>query len=295
MFKDELKEYVATSGLVNMKSAGDGIYVLKYKKKVFYDNLWNDYIAECRGSIVDADFNLVSYPFTKIYNYGIEKAAPVLKADTKVTAHRKVNGFMVACTLHNGKLLVSTTGSTDSDYVTMAKELIDEAKYLDLCSRWAGYTFMFECVHKNDPHIIPEKEGMYILGYRENKFGTSVQHDPYMLMEMGRVLGCFVPESILTNMAQLQVLAKECKHEGYVFYTDDGVSAKIKSPYYLTSKWVARNPRTDKLVDMKNDIKHNLDEEYFPLVDAIRANIVEYTAMDEQARLAWVRNYMETV
>jgi hypothetical protein len=278
-----------------MKEAGDGIYVLKYKKRVFYDNLWNDYIAECRGSIVDADFNLVSYPFTKIYNYGIEKAAPVLAPDTKVTAHRKVNGFMVACTLHNGKLLVSTTGSTDSDYVKMAKELINEAKYLDLCSRWEGYTFMFECVHKNDPHIIPEKEGMYILGYRENKFGTSVQHDPYMLMEMGRALDCFVPESILTNMTQLQALAKECKHEGYVFYTDDGVSAKIKSPYYLTSKWVARNPRTDKLVDMKNDIKHNLDEEYYPLVDAIRANIVEYTAMDEQARLAWVRNYMETV
>jgi hypothetical protein len=278
-----------------MKDCGDGIYVLKYKKKVFYDNLWNEYIAECRGAIVDKDFNLVSYPFTKIYNYGIEKEAPVLTLDTKVTAHRKVNGFMVACTLHNGELLVSTTGSTDSPYVAMARELIDKAKYLDLCSRWAGYTFMFECVHKNDPHIVPEKEGMYILGYRENKWNTPIEHDPFMLMEMGRALGCFVPESILTNMAQLQVLAKECKHEGYVFYTDDGVSAKIKSPYYLTSKWVARNPRTDKLVNLQNDIKHNLDEEYFPLVDAIRANIVEYTAMDEQARLVWVRNYLETV
>jgi hypothetical protein len=30
------------------------------------------------------------------------------------------------------------------------------------------------------------------------------------------------------------------------------------------------------------------------LVDAIRANIAEYTAMDEQARLAWVRAYMES-
>jgi hypothetical protein len=244
---------------------------------------------------VDKDFNLVSYPFTKIYNYGIEKAAPVLASDTKVTAHRKVNGFMVACTLHNGALLVSTTGSTDSDYVTMAKELIDEAKYLDLCSRWAGYTFMFECVHRNDPHIVPEKEGMYILGYRENSWGTSVQHDPYMLMEMGRELGCFVPESLLTNMARLQELAKECRHEGYVFYTDEGVSAKIKSPYYLTSKWVARNPRTDKLVDMNKDIKHNIDEEYYGLIDAIRENIVQYTEMDEQARLVWVRNYLETV
>jgi hypothetical protein len=89
-------------------------------------------------------------------------------------------------------------------------------------------------------------------------------------------------------------MVKECRHEGYVFYTDNKESAKIKSPYYLTSKWVARNPRTDKLVNMQNDIKHNLDEEYYPLVDAIRENIVQYTAMDEQARLAWVRQYLET-
>jgi hypothetical protein len=96
-------------------------------------------------------------------------------------------------------------------------------------------------------------------------------------------------------MGNLLQAVKNVRHEGYVFYTEDGVSAKIKSPYYLTSKWVARNPRTDKLVDMNKDIKQNLDEEYYPLVDAIRANIVQYTAMDEQDRLSWVRNYLETV
>ena len=53
MFKDELQEYVyANPKLVSMKLAGDSIYVLKYKKKVFYDSLWNEYIAECRCSIV---------------------------------------------------------------------------------------------------------------------------------------------------------------------------------------------------------------------------------------------------
>ena len=46
MLKNELKEYVESSNLVNMRECGDGIYVLKYKKKVFYDNLWNEYIAE---------------------------------------------------------------------------------------------------------------------------------------------------------------------------------------------------------------------------------------------------------
>lgn len=298
MFKDELKEYVATSGLVNMKEAGNGIFVLKYKKKVFYDNLWNDYVAECRGTIVDADFNLVAYPFTKIYNYGIEKEAPVLSGDAEVTAFRKVNGFMVSCTWYNGDVLVSTTGSTDSPFVDMAKEMmLTHMCWADWQLAFAnadmeGLTVMFECVHPGDPHIVPEKSGMYVLGYRENEWRSKVGHDPFVLQDLGRMFNCFVPESVTTNMARLQELAKECKHEGYVFYTKDGVSAKIKSPYYLTSKWVARNPRTDKLVDLNKDIKHNLDEEYYPLVDAIRANIVEYTAMDEQARLAWVREQL---
>ena len=295
MFKDELKEYVQTSNLVNMKECGEGIYVLKYKKKVFYDNLWNEYIAECRGSIVDTDFNLVAYPFTKIYNYGIEKEAPVLSDDTEVLAFRKVNGFMVSCTWYNGDILVSTTGSTDSPFVDMAKEMM--LTHMDWTD-WQlafnrtdmdGMTFMFECVHPNDPHIIPEKAGMYILGYRENNWGSRVGHDPCVLQDLAVAFNCFKPESVTASMQAVKSLAKECRHEGFVFYTEDGVSAKIKSPYYLTSKWVARNPRTDKLVDLNKDIKHNLDEEYYPLVDAIRANIVEYTAMDEQARLEWVR------
>ena len=298
MFKDELKKYVETSGLVNMKDAGPGIYVLKYRKKVFYDSLWNEYIAECRGSIVDKDFNLVAYPFTKIYNYGIEKEAPVLSDDTQVTAFRKVNGFMVACTWYNGDVLVSTTGSTDSDYVGYAKEMMlthmcwEDWQMALANVECQGMTFMFECVHPEDPHIVQEKPGMYILGFRANVWNSKVGHDPFFLQALGRMFNCYVPESITTNMLRLKELAKECKHEGYVAYTADGVSFKIKSPYYLTSKWVARNPRTDKLVDMNKDIKHNLDEEYYPLVDAIRANIVEYTAMDEQARLAWVRNFV---
>jgi len=217
MFREKLKQYVESSNLVSRRECGDGIYVLKYKKKVFYDNLWNEYIAECRGSIVDRDFNLVAYPFTKIYNYGIEKSAPVLADDVHVTAYRKVNGFMVACTWYRDDVLISTTGSTDSPYVVMAREMIGNNmdRYRATCKQYEGNTFMFECVHPSDPHIVPD----------------------------------------------------------------------------LTAKWVARNPRTDKLLTQQ--FREQIDEEYYPLLDHIRNNIDTYTVMDEQARLAWVRNYLE--
>jgi len=298
MFKDELKKFVLENPkLVNMRSAGEGIFVLKYSRRVFYDNLWNDFLEECRGTIVDADFNVVSRPFTKIYNYGVEAKAPVLADDVEVTAYRKVNGFMAAVTVHNGELLVSTTGSTANDYVDYAKEIM--AKHAPLAD-WLmvlntadteGMTFMFECVHPSDPHIIVETPGMYLLGYRENSWDSKVGHNPVVIIDLALALNCFHAESFATNMAHLQVMAKECRHEGFVFYTQEGVSAKIKSPYYLTAKWVARNPRTNKL--LTKEFKEQIDEEYYPLLDHIRDNIVAYTALDEQARLAWVRNYLQ--
>jgi hypothetical protein len=92
-------------------------------------------------------------------------------------------------------------------------------------------------------------------------------------------------------MEYIEILAKHVKHEGFVIYGAAGVATKIKSPYYLIKKFVARNPRTDKL--MRADIKQSIDEEYYPLIDAIQANIEEYTALDEQQRLEWVREFLE--
>ena len=188
MFREKLKQYVESSSLVNRRECGDGIYVLKYKKKVFYDNLWNEYIAECRGSIVDRDFNLVAYPFTKIFNYGIEKSAPVLADDVHVTAYRKVNGFMVACTWYRDDVLISTTGSTDSPYVAMAREMIGNNMdcYRATCKQYEGHTFMFECVHPSDPHIVPEQPGMYLLGYRANDWDSPIDIDPTMLSKLAK-------------------------------------------------------------------------------------------------------------
>lgn len=297
VFKDELKQYVLDNPqLVSMKPAGDGIFVLKYKKRVFYDDLWNEFLEHCRGTIVDKDFNIVSYPFQKIYNYGIEKLAPVLSEFTKVTAFRKVNGFMVAMSWHNNRLIVSTTGSTNSDYVAMAEEIMGDsrARFEAHCELHSDRTFMFECVHRNDPHIIPEKEGLYLLGSRQKKWHSAIEHDPLILENHANAFGTIPVGSITTTLDQVLRITKICQHEGYVAYTEDGASFKIKSPYYLTNKWVARNPRTDKLVDMKNDIKHNLDEEYHNLIDHIRANIVEYTSMSEQARLAWIREQLSS-
>lgn len=293
MEKENLRKFVeANPQLVSMKPTGDGIFVLKYKRKVFYDNLWNDFLEECRGTIVDENFDIVQYPFTKIYNYGVEAKAPKLDESTNVIAYRKVNGFMAAVTWYKDDILISTTGSTDSDYVGYVHDMIGEnlEHYRFVMQHNAEYTYMFECCHPSDPHIVPEENGMYLLGVRKKEYASKVEVGDWV-EGAAFLLKCKLPEKYNVTLGDLLQMAKECKHEGFVFYTDDGVSAKIKSPYYLVNKFVARNPRTDKL--MRPDIKNNMDEEYYPLIDEIQANIEAYTALDEQARLQWVRNFLE--
>jgi hypothetical protein len=134
---------------------------------------------------------------------------------------------------------------------------------------------------------------MYLLGYRSKDWNSRVMIDSKVLRMLEIEFDTRPVEHAVMSVGRMLDVVKSVRHEGFVFYTKDGVSAKIKSPYYLTSKWVARNPRTDKLVDLNKDIKKNLDEEFYPLVDAIRANIEEYTALDEQARLAWIRKFLE--
>lgn len=303
MNKLEIKKYVEENpSLVSMREspAYPGLFVLKYKKRVFFDSLWNDFLEECRGTIVDKDFNVVSRPFTKIYNYGVEEKSPKIDSDTPIAAFRKINGFMVAMTWYDNDILVSTTGSMDSDYVGYAKEMMlkhapmEEWKNALLSS--SGYTLMFECCHASDPHIVPEEAGLYFIGYRENAWDSKVESifgntrlQWYVSFALS-ILKCYYAECMMTTMGQLVELSKTVQHEGFVFYTEDGVSAKIKSPFYLVNKWMARNPRTDKL--LTKEFKEQIDEEYYPLLDHIRENIVEYTAMDEQQRLAWIRKFL---
>jgi hypothetical protein len=44
---------------------------------------------------------------------------------------------------------------------------------------------------------------------------------------------------------------------------------------------------------MNPQVKQTIDEEYYDLVDHIQANIVEFTALSEQERLSWVRDFLE--
>lgn len=282
-----LWEYAQQSELVNVRESVryPGLYVLKYHKKVFYKNLWNEQLTDCRGIVFDKDGNIVSLPFTKIYNDRVEENAPKIDDDEPVTYMRKVNGFMGALTVHNGEPVWSTTGSLDSDFAKMFEDMTPDSM-VEAAKASPGKTFLFEVVHPSDPHIVPEEAGIYLLGARKKEMDSPVE----IFDESDVPKGVRSVPKMSATMGEVRAKSKEVNHEGFVVYASEGRSTKIKSPYYLTNKFLARGGAKNIL---SPGARERVDEEYYPLLDAVQEQGESFLQLSEEERLDWCRNFLK--
>ena len=294
--KDHLREYVEeNSQLVTMRQSqyDPDLYVLKYKNKVFYRGLWNAELCEFRGTVINEDFDVVMRPFTKIFNYGECNAK--IPRDELCTAVEKVNGFMGQSTFYNGKLLVGTTGSLDSDFTKMVYKWVKP--YEDYLRQYENVTFIYEIVDESDPHIIVEEPGVYLLGARYNDWNSHQNVYPQEALDnIAEGCGMKRPRWFSgVNFQQIKDDVKNVRHEGYVVYGSSGKNIKLKSPFYLTTKFIGRMGDA-KLEIMLNDpdrFKRFIDEEFYGVIDYIRATEETFVSLDRQGRVDYVRNYFE--
>lgn len=270
-----------------------GLFVKKYTKRVFYDNLWHesDELLESRGHVVNAKGETVIRPFTKIFNR-FENDTDI-DSNERCVIVRKVNGFMACATWVEDvqDVVVSTTGSLDSDCVAIAeRHITQEMKDYIRDSDLSG-TFMFEIVDKEDPHIVPEDEGAWLIGYRKVSSGGpyfSTQAHEEFLDNQAFSMGTLRPRWLVADFSWVVDVTKKCRHEGFVVYgQDSGTVLKIKSPYYLALKAIARRKDITKLN------KQFVDEEFYGLIDHLTSLGDSFTMLSEQERLDYIRNYYE--
>lgn len=290
-----MKAYVETHGhLISVKKQAPNTTVLKYKNKVFYKDLWTPELCELRGIVVDDNFDIIQRPFTKIFN-AHESKAPRIADDTSVTAPEKINGFMGAATWHNDGLFISTTGSIASDFADLAREHIEKLTW-----DWEAHkdwTYIYEIVDPSDPHIVPEEIGAWLLGARKKEWGSR-QHglSEGKLDSIAVSMRCRRPKwKVYDHYTDLKTEVRTVKHEGFVIWDQFGHEIKIKSPYYLATKFLGRKTekRINELLDDTRAAKQILDEEYYIVLDYLADNKAAFIAMTEQERFAYLREFFD--
>lgn len=281
-------------GLVKKKVYTDGKYkglsVLKYARKVFYDNLWSidERLLECRGVVVDEDWNVIVLPFKKVFNYG--ENGTTVDPEREVICPRKVNGFMLSVTYNkNYGYIVSTTGSLDSDFVKLGEQWLETLDKGALSEE--GITHIFEVCDKSDPHIVDEQEGIYLIGRRSHTTGKL--YPEMFLNGFAEVVGCKRPELWKGCFKDLPI---NIKHEGFMVrdYFHEDTLCKIKSRHYLINKFFSRVGASKLNTIYSASFKEQVDEEYYPLQEFIIGNYSKKVWSDkcEQERLQICKEFL---
>lgn len=276
-------------GLVKEKRYDNGLRVIKYARKVFYDNLWNtdERLLDARGIVLDEEDNVIVLPFRKVFNY--TENGTTIARDTLCTVVRKVNGFL-GCVTKTEKYgtIYSTTGSLDSDFAELVRKHVDDVKLQE------GFTYLFEICDASDPHIVEEQEGAYLIGCRH--VDGAVDMSEAGLDIVARDCGWHRPLWRKQRFSDIVLESKAVKHEGFMVYGECGTALKIKSPHYLTKKALMRvGVRQIEVMFANPDLfRERLDEEFYGVYNHILSKGKDFwMRLEENERREFLETYFE--
>lgn len=280
-------------GLVKQKRYDNGLSVFKYTRKVFYDALWetDPLLLEARGMVLDDEGNKVIWPFTKIFNYKENGTGLNLDPNHSVRIVEKLNGFMAASRIYKDEFLVSTTGTLDSDYALLARMHIEK---LNTGSMLQGYTYLFEICDPSDPHIVKEVEGAYLIGMRDMETGRMLTEEE--LDREAHFIGVLRPSHWVCTFQEALESTKVCTREGFMIRSGSGETLmKIKSPHYLTKKFLMRmgQKKVDVMFSNMRTFREWIDEEFYDASEWIVSNHTQeqWEGMTDQQRRYVIEGY----
>lgn len=173
--------------------------LLNYTEKAQYENVWNEVTKQCRGLVINKNWEILARPFDKFQNYGYD-AHDYLIHDYEVQVTDKMDGslgilfyesgdpwsspdLMSASSFrdamaYGGQWHVATRGSFDSEQAQEMLKILEEKymekqvwdRYLRLDTNW---TYMFEIIYPENRIVLDygDTRDLFLLGARNNHTG----------------------------------------------------------------------------------------------------------------------------
>lgn len=294
----------------------EGLIVLNYDQ---INSPKNEITNECRGLILDKEFNVVSRSFDRFFNYGENFAT--FNPETSV-AYEKVDGSLIKIYNWEGIWYVSTRGTafaesgvngwdiTFKDMVFKALDVNSEFDFQDKCNTWLNHTSTYICeITGVENRVVTRYQGytLWLLAERDNQSGQYFEV-PLIICEN---FGFELPS--LYKFNSIETCLETAKHlpdlqEGYVMYENGIPVCKVKSPAYvavhhirgegLSPKRIAElvviNEQEEYLTYFEEDREH-----FTPYVEALSNALTEAQAVFDKAILCetqkefalWVKDY----
>jgi len=207
------------------KHPGAPLFIYNYTNKAQYDKVWNEITLQCRGLILDADFNVVAHPFIKFFN--LDDHQPVDIPNEAFEVYEKMDGSLGILYWLNDIPQIATRGSFISDQAIHASEVLQQ-KYqhtFDQLDRNA--TYLFEIIYPENKIVLDygEKDDLTLLAVIDNYSGLDLPLPDIGFPIVKKYDG-------INSLDQLKNL-KEENREGFVIKFKSGLRVKLKFNEYL--------------------------------------------------------------
>lgn len=216
------------------------LYILNYTPATQYDWKWNEVTIQCRGLIVDKDYNIVARPWPKFFTFeqwtemrnyvhnlfGV-KYKEMFSGPFKV--YDKVDGSMGILYNVEGINYVATRGSFDSDQARRATQILHGMGLATTPFDLDKYTYLFEIIYPENRIVVDYgiEEKLVLLSILDTKTGKDVYQtsDCSMFFERAKEYNGILD---YTKLAELE----RDNAEGFVLHFENGIRAKFKYEEY---------------------------------------------------------------
>ena len=237
-----LKDLNDEFGIISKLYPEHGLIVLNYDQ--IESSKTSPIVLECRGLILDNEYNVVSRAFDRFFNMFEQGNTEEIINIADCVAFDKIDGSLIRIYHHRNEWHIATRGTafaestvngfpiTFRDLVLKALNLTSDA-FQERCN-WMldeGVTYIFE-VTSIENQVVRRYEG-YTLHYLASRHRKTFEY--LDSTGVAFVFGAVMPRKYLFNtVAGCVESAKNLKNldEGYVLYKDGVPVCKIKSPQY---------------------------------------------------------------
>lgn len=306
-------EYLKENGVEKLASEF-GVIVKKYEDAQLlvlnYDQInspKNDITSECRGLILDYDYNIVSRSFDRFFNYGEQFAT--FNPATAV-AYEKVDGSLIKIYKHKGYWYCSTRGTAFAEsgvngWGILFAEMVYKAlglegdittcylKFQYLCEEFLNASSTYICeITGVENRVVTRYQGytLWLLAERDNQTGE--------YFEVPRVIwenfGFEVPRNFKFDSVEHCIeTAKNLPdlQEGYVMYENGVPVCKVKSPAYVAVHHIRGEGLTPKRI--AELVVINEQEEYLTYFEEDRNFFTPYVEELKHTMLLAERVYLD--
>lgn len=260
---------------ISVKKYNEGLIVLNYNQ--IESPRAHPVVMECRGLILDTDYNIVSRSFDRFFNLGEQPDTQAHLNWSKAVCHEKVDGSLIKIYNWNGVWYTSTRGTAFAEsgvngFPITFKELVlkaldcNEEQFQNRCDMFLDPANTYICeVTAMENRVVTRYEGynLWFLAARNNQTGEFVGK--------GFVNGVGIKDIKsfkFDNIENCIETAKNLKdlNEGYVVYQDNIPVCKVKSPAYVAVHHIrgegTLNPKRIAQLVLMNEQDEYL--KYFP-------------------------------